>query len=145
MFFVFSIGPNYLLYPNQPNSSFTDNQVVSSTLKIWYQFRRRFKFISASTSAPLLKNHLFKPAFTDSTFSVWHGKGLIFFKNLYRDGIFRSFTDLSCVYQLPSSHLFRYFQIRHCQIAISNLPLLTYGSVVGRVSLFQPLSKISYF
>ena len=114
MFFVFSIGPTYLLYPNQPNSSFTDNQVVSSTLKIWYQFRRRFTFISASTSAPLLKNHLFKPALTDSTFSVWPGKGLIFFKDLYRDGIFRSFTDLSCVYQLPPSHLFRYFQIRHC-------------------------------
>lgn len=99
--------------PTSP-SGFTNNQVVSSTLKIWYQFRRQFKFTSASTSAPLLKNHLFKPALTDSTFSVWHGKGLTFFKDLYRDGIFRSFTDLSCEFHLPPSHLFRYFQIRHC-------------------------------
>lgn len=94
-------------------SGFTNNQVVHSTLKIWFQFRRHFKFNAASTLAPILRNHLFRPAFTDSTFSIWHNKGLKCFKDLYKDGIFRSFI-LSGEFHLPLAHLFRYFQIRHC-------------------------------
>lgn len=35
------------------------------------------------------------------------------FQDVYKDGIFRSFTDLSGEFHLPPSHLFRYFQIRH--------------------------------
>ena len=46
-------------------SGFINNQVARSTLKIWYQFRRHFKFKSASILAPLLRNHLFRPALTD--------------------------------------------------------------------------------
>uniref|UniRef100_A0A3Q3ENM7 Reverse transcriptase domain-containing protein n=1 Tax=Kryptolebias marmoratus TaxID=37003 RepID=A0A3Q3ENM7_KRYMA len=95
-------------------SGFTSNLLVRSVLKIWNQFRRHFKFNSASTLAPLLKNHLFQPALTDPTFLSWENKGLTCFKDLYKEGIFRSFTDLSSEFHLPASHLFRYFQIRHC-------------------------------
>lgn len=95
-------------------SGFTDNPVVISTLKIWFQFRRYLNSTSPSISAPLLKNHLFQPALSDPTFSTWYDKGLKTFKDFYRDGTFRSFADLSSEFQLPPSHLFRYFQIRHC-------------------------------
>lgn len=48
-------------------SGITNNQVVHSTLKIWYQFRRHYKFKSASILAPLLPAgcqllRLFRPA-----------------------------------------------------------------------------------
>jgi len=104
-------------------SGFTKNQVVCSTLKIWYQFRRHFKFNSASTLAPLLRNHLFQPAISDSTFSIWHNKGLTMFKDLYKDGTFCSFAELSNKFQLPPLHFFRYLQIRHCvRPAFPSLP-----------------------
>ena len=84
-------------------SGFTKNQVVRSTLKIWYQFRSNFKLKSAST---LQRNHLFRPELTDSTFFAWHNKGLKYFNDLYKNSIFRSFTDLSGEFHLPPSHLF---------------------------------------
>ena len=99
-------------------SGSTNNQVVPSTLKIWNQFRKHFKFKSVSTLAPLLKNDLFPPPLTDSTFLAWHNKGLKCFADLYKDGSFHSFTYLSGEFHLPPSHLFRYFQIRHCAKAL---------------------------
>ncbi len=95
-------------------SGFTDNPVVRAAQKMWYQFRKNFKFVSASLLTPLLKNHSFQPASSDPTFAIWHDKGLTTFKDLYKDGAFRSFADLSSEFQLPPSHLFRYFQVRHC-------------------------------
>lgn len=57
---------------------------------------------------------MFTPALTDRTFSLWQDKGLKCFKDLYKDGLFCSFTDLASEFDLPQSHLFRYFQIRAC-------------------------------
>ncbi len=51
-------------------SHYTDNPIVCSSLKILFQFRRHFKFTSASTMAPIHKNHLFLPPFSDSVFSL---------------------------------------------------------------------------
>lgn len=104
-----------LLYSSLPTkpSLYTENQVVLNTLKIWFQFRRHFKFVTASSSGPLNNNHLFPPSFQDLTFSVWCDKGIKQFKYLYVDGVFDSFANLSSRYGLPISHLFRYFQIRN--------------------------------
>lgn len=94
-------------------SGFTNNPVVISTLKIWFQFRKHFKFLTPTISSPLLRNYAFKPAVTDSVFTLWHDKGLKCFKDFYKDGIFCSFTDLSTEFKV-GDHLFRYFQIRNC-------------------------------
>ena len=126
-------------------SGFTNNQVVHSTLKIWYQFRKHFKFQSTSTLAPLLNNHLFRPPLTDSTFLTWHNKGLKRFEDLYKDGIFRSFTDLSGELHLPPSHLFRYFQIRHCaQSFVSSFSLLPADPTVGGAFKPRSTSKVTH-
>ena len=57
-------------------SDLTCNPVVIATLKIWFQFRKQLKFTAPTALTPLLKNAGFKPTFTDSTFSLWHDKGL---------------------------------------------------------------------
>ncbi len=86
-----------LLYSSLPTkpSLYTDSQVVLNTLKIWCQFRRHFKFVAASSLGPLNNNHLFPPSLSDSTFSVWHDKGITHFKYLYVDGVFDSFANLA--------------------------------------------------
>ena len=94
-------------------SQFTKNQVVLASLKIWFQFRRHFKFSSASTLGPITNNHRFPPSVLDSSFSLWKLKGITCFQDLYNENILSSFTFLSNKYTLPSSHLFRYFQVRH--------------------------------
>ncbi|XP_053494886.1 uncharacterized protein LOC128616317 [Ictalurus furcatus] len=60
----------------------------------WYQFRRRFKFVGASSLCPLSNNHLFPPSCLDSTFSVWYDEGIKQVKNLNADGVFGSFANL---------------------------------------------------
>lgn len=95
-------------------SSFTSSPVATSKLKIWFQFRKQFTFLTRTTSSPLLRNYAFKPAFTDSTLTLWHDKGLKCFQDFYKEGVFCSFTDLANEFSLPPSHLFRYFQIKNC-------------------------------
>ncbi len=66
-------------------SHYTDNPIVCSSLKIFFQFRRHFKF----------------------------------------NNVFASFSELSLSCNLPSSHLFRYVQIRHCASSLfSGFPSL---------------------
>lgn len=103
-----------LLYSSLPikPSQYTDSQVVLNTLKIWYQFRRHFKFTAGSSLCPLINNHLFLPSLSDSVFSVWHNRGIKNLRHLYAGGVFDSFDNLSSKYNLPVTHLFRYFQIR---------------------------------
>ncbi|KAF4089744.1 hypothetical protein AMELA_G00070460, partial [Ameiurus melas] len=94
-------------------SLYTDNPVVLSTLRTWYQFRQHFKFVGASSLCPLVNNHLFPPSCMDSSFSVWYDKGIKQVRNLYSDGVFDSFANLASTYDLPLTHFFRYFQIRN--------------------------------
>ncbi len=106
-------------------SHYTDNPIVCSSLKTFFQFRRHFKFTSASTMAPIHKNHLFLPPFSDSVFALWEKKGLKCFEDLFINNVFASFSELSLSFNLPSSHLFRYFQIRHCASSLfSGFPSL---------------------
>ena len=93
-------------------TSLRANPIVSASLKIWNQLRKNFGLQGPSTLSPLLKNHAFKPSNIDPTFKIWHSKGIISIKDLYTDGIFSSYTELSSKFNLPASHLFRFFQIR---------------------------------
>lgn len=99
--------------PTSP-SHYKDNPIVFSPLKILFQFRHHFKFTSASTMTPIHNNHLFLPTFSDSVFFFWEKKCLICFGDLFINNMFASFSELLSSFNLPSSHLFRYFQIWHC-------------------------------
>lgn len=63
---------------------------------------------------PILKKHLFLPGLNDAAFRLWSERGIVSFQDLYKDGVLCSFTQLSADFNLPPSHLFRLFQIRHC-------------------------------
>lgn len=94
-------------------SNFTSNPMVTNSVRIWIQIRKGLGLHRASDLSPILNNHLFLPSCTDLTFRTWSDKGITKFKDLYNQGTFMSFIELSKKFDLPKSHLFRFFQIRH--------------------------------
>lgn len=100
------------------------NQVISNTLKTWYQFRWHFKFAATLSSGPSNNNHLYPPSLSDSTFTVRYEKCVAQYKLLDVDGIFDSFATLSSLFGLPVTHLFHDFQTRNFKY-FSNFPLLS--------------------
>ena len=95
-----------------PLLSLRANPVVSGSLKIWSQLRRSLGLQGSSILSPLLRNHAFTPSTMDPVFKIWKNKGIISIKDLYTDNIFSSFAELSSKFNLPGSHLFRFFQTR---------------------------------
>ena len=91
---------------------YTSNRIVLSTVKIWKQVRRHFGIRSMSPYMPI-SSHLFLPSSLDQAFSLWREKGLTSLNQLYSRKIFISFEALKRKFDLPQSHLFRYFQIRN--------------------------------
>lgn len=100
-------------------SHFTSSPIVTSTLKIWAQFRQHFKLTEFSLYSPICKNHLFPAAQLDHTFTEWQRKGLDRCVDFYIDGIFGSFTEIAGKYQLQRSDYFRYLQVRHFMRTLS--------------------------
>ena len=96
---------------NSYPADFTSNRIVQSTVKIWKQFRRHFKIRAMSHLMPI-SSHLFLPSSLDRAFLVWMEKGLVSLDQLYSRGVFTSFEALKRKFDLPQSHLFRFFQIR---------------------------------
>lgn len=116
--------------------------MVLNTLKVWYQFRKHFKFVTSSPVGPLCRNHLFPPSSLDSTFLIWHNKGIRCFADLYSKGIFGSFTNVSSLYGLPVNHLFRYLQVRHfVSKSFSNFPFLPPQQPWDRLLDFKPQQR----
>lgn len=88
--------------------SVAKNPIVINTLKIWNQFG----LFASSGLAPLFRNHLFPPSCSDLVFQTWTNKGLLTINDLHAEGVFSSFADLSVKFNLPTTHLFRFFQTR---------------------------------
>lgn len=91
----------------------SQNPVVTNSIKIWVQFRKHFGLNKPSLLAPVFRNHLFSPSSSDPTFRIWRDKGLLRVKDFYKEGTFTDFTELSSRFELPTSHFFRFLQIRH--------------------------------
>lgn len=70
---------------------YVKNLVLSDSLKMWYQFRKHFKFTSAG---PLCKNNLFPPSYLDSDFTLFRRQGVRYFQKIYSDGIFNTYDKL---------------------------------------------------
>ena len=49
----------------------------------------------------------------DPVFSMWKARNIVFLQDLYFEGNLVSFQHLQQTYDLPSTHLFRFLQIRH--------------------------------
>lgn len=88
------------------------NPVVKHSLRIWSQFRLSLGLKGRSLTAPILYNISFPLSSLDEAFNIWRDHDLITVGQLYINNTFASFTQLQEKFNLPSSHLFRYFQIR---------------------------------
>ena len=66
-----------------------------------------------STHAPICQNPCFKSGMMDAAFVQWSDKGLSSVKDLYINNHFASFAQLQEKFGLPSSHFFRYLQVRN--------------------------------
>lgn len=87
-------------------ANFTSNPIVTNTLKIWTQIRRRFGWLSLPQSTPLCNNHLFVPAKIDSRFAALENEGLRCLGDLYIDRLFASFNQLCSTYRLGNTDFF---------------------------------------
>lgn len=121
--------------------------VVIQSLKIWMQFRKHFGLKHPSIHAPVSHNHSFKPSIMDSAFQLWSDRGIMAIKDLYDNGTFMSFADLSAKFKLSSAHLFRFFQIRHfVQRTYPDFPNLPPETLVDTLLKVNPNQRgaISY-
>ena len=125
--------------------SYVKNPIVLSSLKIWKQFGQHFKLSSPISLSPICNNHLFSPSNTDTAFTLWKESGLVRFSDLYSEGLFATFYDLRVKYNLPQSHMFRYFQGRnYAHTHLTSYPQSPMGSLITEVlSLSIARCKIS--
>lgn len=90
-----------------------DNPVVINSLKIYAQFRKHYKLLRICLFSPIAKNSFFQPSMQDTVFNIWYNKGIKCISDLFIQGEFASFEQLSQKYSLPASNFFRYLQVRH--------------------------------
>ncbi len=118
------------------------NPVVSHSLKIYFQFRKHFNLQGISLFSPVASNHCFPPSTLDTAFNMWHRRGLKCLNDLFIDNIFASFTELSKKFILPSSHIFRYFQIRdYVKTVLPQFPNKPSKSIIDDIMSFNPTRK----
>ena len=124
-----------------PLSPYTKNVCVKTSLRIWNQFRKHFNLKALSTLSPLTTNPVFPPSLIDGAWSVWSMLGIRTINDLYIDGLFASFQQLSEKYSLPKPQFFRYLQIRSLARSLyPNFPNAPPASLTD--SLFMPLPNI---
>ncbi len=91
---------------------YSDNIIVKNSLKIWIQFLRNFG-LQAMGSSPIYFNPLFLPSTLDGAYAYWRNQGVYSVADLYIEGKFASFEQLTVMYNIPRSHFsFRFLQIR---------------------------------
>lgn len=121
-------------------ASFSSSPVVTSTLRIWIQFRQTFNLSGLSIHSPICDNHLFPPANLDESFRQWHQHGLISCKDFFMNKVFPNFTDFANTFSISKSNFFRYLQIRHfIQTLIPSFPQMPERSVMDDI-LQTPLA-----
>jgi len=73
---------------------------------------RHFGLHNTPLLSPNHSNPLFNPSILDCAYASWRDHGLISFADLYIDGVFASFDQLTSQFNILKSHFFRYLQIR---------------------------------
>lgn len=87
-------------------SWFSSSPVVSSTLRIWIQFRQTFNLSDLSILSPNCNNHHFPAGKLDNTFRQWNHKGLTTCKDFFITKVFPNFTDFSNTFNISKSSFF---------------------------------------
>lgn len=128
--------------PPTPLTRFFSNPVVLNSVKIWSQFTTHFKLKTMSIHSPITNNYSFPPSILDSSFTIWRTNGIVSLSNLFSQGTFCSFSQLSEKFDLPKSHFFRYLQIRHfVQKNIPSFPQLPPINTIDNIISLSPQGK----
>ena len=116
-----------------------NNFIIKNSLRILNQIKRFLSLSPVSSYTPIAHNHFFVPGQLDNVFLTWREKGLQCIKDFYFDNSFASFTQLKIKYSLPSSHFFRYLQVRHyVQKNIPSFPIKPKESIFYDLLLSPP-------
>lgn len=89
------------------------NSLLYDSLRIWVQCRKTFGLHMMSRKGPLCSNHMFPPSMSDPAFKIWSNKGLQTLKDLFVEGVFISFSQMTDKFDIPRTHFYRYLQVRH--------------------------------
>ncbi|KAJ0059923.1 hypothetical protein NL108_015598 [Boleophthalmus pectinirostris] len=90
------------------------NDCVLFTLGVWGKIRKQFKLpISLSRASKIIEIADFLPARLDGCFTRWANNGLTIINQLIKNTVIKSFSQIQQEFNIPSSDLFRFFQIRH--------------------------------
>ena len=87
--------------------------VMCNAFKILKQIKGVLDLPGVSTYAPICQNPYFKLGMMDAAFVQWSDKGLTAIIDLYVNDHFATFAQLQEKFGLPSSHFFRYLQVRN--------------------------------
>lgn len=117
------------------------NILVRTTLKIWKQVRWHYGWHSFSMKSPIHANHMFPPSLQDSVFLLWQNRGLRTLQDLFVDGLFASFQQMSSKFLIPHTHFFQYLQLRDfTRKQLPHFPEFPPSSDV--VSLLAPVQSV---
>ncbi len=108
-----SLAAILFLKLNIPLRCFKNEFVMCNSLKILKKIKFVLNLPGLSTHAPICQNPCFKLGTMDAAFLQWSDKGLTTVKDLYINNHFASFAQLQAKFGLPSSHFFRYLQVRN--------------------------------
>ena len=91
-----------------------NNIWIKNTLKIWDSVQKQLKGrVALSRAMPIIGNIEFIPSIWDGAYKRWAEKGLKTINQLFEGNIFRSFQQLKQKFDLPTTDLYRYLQIRN--------------------------------
>lgn len=125
-----------------PSTASITSPVINQTLKIYSQFRKHFNLPDMCLSSPIAFNHLFLPSMQDTSFNIWHGRGLKSFSDLFINNTFASFEQLSKKFNIPGSHFFRYLQIRHyMKESLLQFPQKPSDNIINNIMSRNPADK----
>lgn len=128
--------------PGLPANTKLHNRMVLNSVKIWQQIRKNCKLPNTIIYTPVHLNHAFLPSLSDRVFDDWKKKGIATLKELYIDKQFASFSQLQEKFSIPSTHFFRYLQIRnYARQNISNFEQLPEEHRCCTLLLGRPDSK----
>ncbi len=86
---------------------------MTSSLKLWTQFRSHFKQKQALYLLPITSSALFPPSLTNRAFQVWFRKGLLCLKrDFFQGSSFISFEHMIKAFNIPKSNFYRYLQVQ---------------------------------
>ena len=90
-----------------------ENLIVKNTLKTWNRIRKHYGITNRiSCLAPVVNNPDFVHSCHDVGFRAWKDAGISTIKNLYKEGVLKSFQQLKTEFNLHQSQFFRYLQLR---------------------------------